>query len=85
MIRHMRTTIRLDDGLLMRAKREASRRGITLTALIEQGIRIMLAHPMKSENKPKVELPVCHAGGGVFPGVDLDDSSDILDRMDGGL
>lgn len=81
MLRHMRTTVRLDDALMRRAKKEASRRGITLTALIEQGIRIMLANPMKSE-KARVELPVCRAGGGVLPGVNLDDSADLLDRME---
>jgi len=30
-----------------------------------------------------VDLPVCHAGGGALPGVDLDDSGEILDRMEG--
>ena len=27
--------------------------------------------------RPSVELPVCNAGGGVFPGIDLDDGSSL--------
>jgi hypothetical protein len=38
----MRTTVRLEDGLLKQAKREAERRATTLTALIEQGLRLAI-------------------------------------------
>jgi predicted DNA-binding ribbon-helix-helix protein len=43
----MRTTVRLDDRLLERARREADRRGETLTALIERGLRLVLASPQR--------------------------------------
>ncbi len=79
----MRTTVRLDDGLLIRAKKEAARRGITLTALLEQGLRLALAGSIRAAKRLRVELPVCRAGGGVLPGVDLDDSADLIDRMEG--
>ena len=79
----MRTTIRLDDALLARAKREAARRGITFTALVERGLRLVLSRPARSAPRPRVELPVCRAGGGLLPGVDLDDSAALLDRMEG--
>ena len=75
--------MRLGDALLERAKREAARRGTTLTALIEHGLQLVLARPVKSARRPRAELPVCHAGGGTLPGVDLDDSAALLDRMDG--
>jgi hypothetical protein len=78
----MRTTVRLEDALLQQAKREAARRGKTLTALIEQGLRLALAGPRSKPPGPRVELPVCRLGGGVLPGVDLDDSSALLDRME---
>jgi hypothetical protein len=74
--------VRLDDRLLTQAKREAARRGVTLTALIEQGLRLMLVRPVATERKPHVHLPICHATGGVLPGVDLDDSAGLLDRME---
>ena len=83
MSRHMRTTVRLDDALLDRAKREAERRGETLTSLIERGLRLVLANPEKRPLRRRVEIPVCREGGGTLPGVDLDDSADLLDIIEG--
>jgi hypothetical protein len=79
----MRTTVRLDDALLERAKREAARRRITLTALIEQGLRLAMSRPATLRDARRVSLPVCRRGGGTLPGVDLDDSAAVLDRMEG--
>jgi hypothetical protein len=79
----MRTTVRLDQALLERARQEAARRGVTLTSLIEQGLRLMLRRPLKRDERPRATLPECHAGGGVMPGIDLDDSAALLDRMEG--
>ena len=39
----MRTTIRLADSLLLEAKREAARCGMTLTAILEESLRARLA------------------------------------------
>jgi len=83
MSRHMRTTVRLDDGLLRQAKREAARRHKTLTALIEQGLRLVLAQSRLPGRRKRVVLPTCRAGGGVLPGVDLNRSAALLDLMDG--
>jgi hypothetical protein len=83
MSRHMRTTVRLDDALLERAKREADRRGETLTSLIERGLRLVLANPEKRQRERRVEIPVCREGGGTLPGVDLDDSAALLDIVEG--
>jgi hypothetical protein len=83
MSRHMRTTVRLDDSLLDRAKREAERRGETLTGLIERGLRLVLANPEKRRRRPHVEIPVCRERGGTLPGVDLDDSAALLDILEG--
>ena len=78
----MRTTVRLDEGLLVQARREAARRGVTLTSLIEQGLRMVLRRPRRSPNAERVRLPVSRATGGTLPGIDLNDSADLLDRMD---
>jgi hypothetical protein len=83
MSRHMRTTVRLDDALLEQAKREAAQRRETLTALIEQGLRLVLAQSGSAKRRGRVVLPTCRAGGGVRPGIDLDDSSALLDAMEG--
>jgi hypothetical protein len=77
----MRTTVRLDQGLLERARKEAARRGVTLTSLIEDGLQLILRRPLKP-TRPPVSLPECRAGGGTQPGVDLNDSAALLDRME---
>ncbi len=79
----MRTTVRLDENLLRDAKREAQKRGETLTALIKQGLRLVLAGSRPRPARARVKLPVSRAGGGTLPGVDLNDSAALLDRMDG--
>lgn len=79
----MRTTVRLDDALLERARKEAERRGVTLTALIEQGLELVLRKPLRREGRELVRLPVSRAAGGTRAGVDLDNSAAVLDAMDG--
>jgi hypothetical protein len=78
----MRTTVRLNETLMKRAKREAARRGETLTALIEKGLRLVLAQPAKPVAKAAIHLPVCREGGGTLPGVDIGNSADLLDQME---
>ena len=80
----MRTTIRLDERLLRLAKRAAKERGETLTSLIEQGLRLVLARPCpQAARRVRVVLPVSNSGGGTSPGVDLKDSAALLDMMEG--
>jgi hypothetical protein len=79
----MRTTVRLDESLLLEVKREAAKRGETLTSMIEQGLRLLLAGSQSRRGRIRVKLPVSTAGGGTLPGVDLNDSSALLDKMEG--
>jgi hypothetical protein len=72
----------LDEGLLAQAKREARRRGTTLTSLLEQGLRLVLRKPPPGARRTRVKLTVSRATGGTLPGVDLDDSASVMDRMD---
>jgi len=37
---------------------------------------------MKAATRHPVVLPECDAGGGTLPGIDLNDSAPLLDRMD---
>jgi hypothetical protein len=75
----MRTTVRLDEELLGEAKALAARTGRTLTKVIEDALRQSLARGADDEAGP-VRLPT-FSGRGVRPGVDLDDSSGLLDVM----
>ncbi len=75
----MRTTIRLNDNLLERAKTRAAAEGRTLTSLIEEGLTIILSSPRGKW--VRVELPVSQASGGVLPGVDLNRSCDLEEIM----
>lgn len=78
-----RTTVRLDEGLLNEAKREARRRGETLTRLVEQGLRHEIARRHASSRPKRRQMPVSKAAGGVLPGVDISNSAELLDRLDG--
>lgn len=79
----MRTTVRLDETLMKKARSEAARRGTTLTALIEKGLRLVLAEPVKATERHHVSLPVCSREGGTLPGIDFGNTADLLDRMEG--
>lgn len=79
----MRTTVRLEESLLQRARQEAERRGVTLTFLLEQGLQLALRRPLKRSERSIVTLPACRAGGGTRAGVDLNDSASLLDRLEG--
>jgi hypothetical protein len=76
----MRTTIRLNDDLLKRAKKRAADEGRTLTSLIEDGLVLILSKAKASRGR-RVELPVSRATGGVLPGIDLNHSSDLEEAM----
>lgn len=66
-----------------RAWQDATRRGMTLTALIEQGLSLALRRPLKRSRCECVSLSECKAGGGILPRVDLNDSVGLLERMEG--
>lgn len=78
----MRTTIRLRDDILKRAKRRAAEEGRTLTSIVEEGVGLALARPAK-RRRTRIELPVSRASGGVQPGVDLDRSAELETLMSG--
>jgi hypothetical protein len=82
MLRHMRTTVRLDDALAREAKTRAAEQGITLTQLIDESLRERLAsHPSSEGELPPLELPTFGVEG-VRPGVDLSDNRALADLID---
>ncbi len=77
----MRTTIRIDEQLLQEAKQLAIRSNKSLTAVIEDALREAIARQRASTQREPVHL-ITFTGKGLQPGVDLDDSADLLDIMD---
>lgn len=76
-----RTTVRLPDDLVKRAKRKAAEQGRTFTALIEEGLRAVLAERPKAAKGKRTLPPISTATGGLMPGIDLTDLS-ALQEMD---
>jgi hypothetical protein len=77
-----RTTVRLPQDLLKRAKRKAAAQGRTLTSLIEDGLRLAIAGDRKATNRKRVLPRVSTATGGPMPGVDLTDFSALQETDD---
>ena len=68
---------------MLQVKKEAQRRGKTVTALIEQGLRLVLAQPEKQQPRKWISLPVSDVKtGGLMPGVDLNNSVALWGLMD---
>jgi hypothetical protein len=79
----MRTTINLDDALIERAKTIAAQTGRSFSDVVEDAVRESMARRDRTAEHQARPLPVDRTGGGVLPGVDLDDSAGLLDIMDG--
>jgi hypothetical protein len=77
-----RTTVRLPKDLLTRAKRKAAAEGRTLTALIEDGLRLVVAESRKAGKTKRVLPPISKATGGPMPGIDLTDFSALQEIDD---
>ncbi|MDE0153355.1 MAG: hypothetical protein OXN23_05765 [Gammaproteobacteria bacterium] len=61
----MKTTLNIDETVMRQLKKEAARRGTTMSALVEAGLRRVLAgsaHP-KSKSKASWRLPTWDSGG----------------------
>ena len=76
-----RTTVRLPEDLLNRAKRKAAAEGRTLTSLIEDGLRLVVSDTGKAPKAKRVLPRISTATGGLMPGIDLADLS-ALQEMD---
>ena len=79
---HKRTTIRLSQDLLNRARLRAAAESRTLTSLIEEGLRMVLAENPKAAKSKRVMPPVSTATGGPMPGIDLTDFSALQETDD---
>ena len=77
----MRTTVRLDERLMAAAKKRAAETGRTLAAVLEDALRETFARrPTRVRRRP-VRLKTVK-GDGIRPGVDLDDTSALLELLE---
>jgi hypothetical protein len=76
----MRTTVSIDDRLLTQAKVVAAGNGRTLSDLVEDGLRLLLAQGSRPTSA-NVVLPV-FGGSGLLPGVDLEDKDGLTARLE---
>lgn len=76
----MRTTINIDDQLLIYAKLQATQQGCTLKQVIEDALREFFSRQSMERVPVKLETV---SGVGPKPGVNLDDGRSLNDIMDG--
>ena len=79
----MQTTIQIEDGLLVQATKLAREKGCDLSRLIEDTLRDKIAPILPAAPLPFVGL-ITVGGGGVQPGVDLNNSAALLSLMEQG-
>jgi len=79
----MRTTVTIDDQLFVELKKAAAESGRTMGDLLEDALRESLARRREQSKRGPVRLPTFSGGGGLRPGVDLDDNAALLDLMEG--
>jgi hypothetical protein len=77
----MRTTINVDEQLLVQAKAQAATLGITLAQLIADALRASLRRRANVEHHERVRL-ITMPGTGTRPGIDLDNSHALLESME---
>jgi hypothetical protein len=77
-----RTTVRLPEELLRRAKRKAAAEGRTVTSLIIDGLQLVTSEHQKMAKPRRVMPRVSKATGGLMPGLDLTDSSSLQEMDD---
>ena len=61
----MKTTLNIDDSVMQRLREEAAQRGTTMSALVEAGLRRVLAAPEVGDEQRKAlpPLPTWRSGG----------------------
>lgn len=74
----MKTTLNIDDSVMTALKKEAARRGCTMSELVESALRLMLRPPKNHRTLPV--LPKFRSGGAL---VDVADREALYQAMEG--
>ena len=76
----MRTSVDIDDQLLLHAKRQAIQQGCTLKQILEDALRDSFSHQSPPHEPVSLET---FSGAGLKPGINLDNNRSLNDVMDG--
>ena len=80
MVFHMKTTLIIDDGVMIRLREEAAREGKTLSELVEAALRSMLSDRKGEGRKALSPLPSFQGGRSL---VDISDREALYQAMEG--
>lgn len=78
MVFHMKTTLNIDDTVMLQLKREAARQGRTMSELVETALRGLFRTQKRPADLPT--LPIFHSGGAL---VDIADRDALYQAMEG--
>jgi hypothetical protein len=78
----MKTTLDIDDELLVKAKALSARERKSLTSLIEEGLRLRLRRSTAAKRSSPVALAIFRGRGGLKGGVDPLSNRSLLDMAD---
>lgn len=74
----VKTTLKIDDSVMICLKKEAVRRGCTMSELMESALRLLLQSEKTTQKLPP--LPTFRSGG---PLVDIADRDALYQAMEG--
>lgn len=77
----MKTTLDLNDQLLIEARTLAAQQRSSLTRLIEEGLRLRLHSAARTPTRRK-RIPVYRGKGGLLPGLDPLSNKALLQATD---
>jgi hypothetical protein len=74
----VKTTLKIDDSVMMRLKKESVRRGCTMSELVESALRLLLQSEKTPQKLPS--LPTFKSGGSL---VEIADRDALYQAMEG--
>ncbi len=82
MVFHMKTTLNIDEGVMNRLREEAARRGVTMSTLVEAGLRRVLDESREPGEHASglLALPSWRSGG---TRVDVANRDELYAAMEG--
>jgi hypothetical protein len=79
--RDMKTTVEIQDELLIEAKKHAAEHRTTVRALIENGLRHQLGAPAQSAKRKRPAIRWATVPGGLPKGMDVADRAKMIQRL----